>query len=38
MAAAEKADRLERGIPLSEVLLGQLRELGGRLGLADTLL
>jgi LDH2 family malate/lactate/ureidoglycolate dehydrogenase len=36
-AAAEMADRLERGIPLGEVLLGQLRELGARLGLPDGL-
>jgi LDH2 family malate/lactate/ureidoglycolate dehydrogenase len=36
-AAAETADRLERGIPLGEVLLGQLRELGSRLGVADSL-
>jgi LDH2 family malate/lactate/ureidoglycolate dehydrogenase len=36
-AAAEMADRLERGIPLGDVLLGQLRELGARLGLPDGL-
>jgi LDH2 family malate/lactate/ureidoglycolate dehydrogenase len=36
-AAAEMADRLDNGIPLGDVLLGQLRELGARLGMADRL-
>lgn len=38
VAAAEVAARLRDGIPLGDVLLGQLRELGARLGVADTLL
>jgi LDH2 family malate/lactate/ureidoglycolate dehydrogenase len=37
-AAAEMADRLRDGIPLGDVLLGQLQSLGARLGLADQLL
>jgi LDH2 family malate/lactate/ureidoglycolate dehydrogenase len=36
-AAAEIETRLKDGIPLGEVLLGQLRDLGDRLGLEDDL-
>jgi LDH2 family malate/lactate/ureidoglycolate dehydrogenase len=36
-AAAAIAVRLEEGIPLGDVLLGQLRDLGERLGLKDGL-
>jgi LDH2 family malate/lactate/ureidoglycolate dehydrogenase len=36
-AAAEMTRRLEEGIPLGDVLLGQLRELGWRLGVPDRL-
>jgi LDH2 family malate/lactate/ureidoglycolate dehydrogenase len=34
-AAAEIAHRLEKGIPIGEVLLRQLRDLGARLELED---
>ena len=37
VAAAEVQARLNGGIPLGEVLVGQLRELGTRLGLEDRL-
>jgi LDH2 family malate/lactate/ureidoglycolate dehydrogenase len=37
VAAAEVQARLKGGIPLGEVLVGQLRELGTRLGLEDRL-
>ncbi len=36
-AAAETSARLRDGIPLGDVLLGQLRELGARLGVEDGL-
>jgi LDH2 family malate/lactate/ureidoglycolate dehydrogenase len=36
-AAAEIAHRLEKGIPIGEVLLRQLRDLGARLELEDRL-
>ena len=37
VAAAETERRLAEGIPLGQVLLGQLRDLSARLGLEDRL-
>jgi len=37
VAAELEAERSAKGIPVGEVLLGQLRDLGGRLGLEDRL-